>query len=84
MMSLVLEQPSADLFFARMSDKTRPISMPQMMKVVSYLMEAYGMVPTQPSSSSSPGPASPPTGTSSTANLSPLGLTSFGFPPPAS
>lgn len=84
MMSLVLEQSSADLFFARMGDKTKPISLPQMMNVVTWLMEEYGMRPTPPSPASSSGSANPGDGTSSTGSQSPLGLTSSNFPPLAS
>jgi hypothetical protein len=80
MLALVLANESATRFFARMGDKVKPISMPQVMNVMSWLMEQYGLRPTQPSPASSNGSANPGDGTSLTANASPLGLTSINFP----
>lgn len=84
MLELVLETASAMRFYARMSDKTKPISMAQLMNVMSWLMEEYGMRPTLPSSDSSSGSVNPGDGKSSTASQSPLGLTSSDYPPRAS
>ncbi|MDF2711379.1 MAG: hypothetical protein K0R62_7031, partial [Nonomuraea muscovyensis] len=50
----------------RLKDKTNPIEDDQMADAVLYLLEAYGLRPTQPSQPSSTGPASPASGTSST------------------
>jgi hypothetical protein len=71
MFHLVLQEASADRFFERMGSKTEPISMPQVMKVMPWIMEQYGMRPTEPSPNSSSGSANPGDGTSSTASVSP-------------
>ncbi|HEX9248495.1 MAG TPA: hypothetical protein VF856_03300 [Gemmatimonadaceae bacterium] len=67
--NLILRKESADLFIARMADKDKPITLGQAMKVLPWLMEEYGMRPTQPSSSSSGGSENPDDGTSSTASI---------------
>src|SRR6266566_1896438 len=67
--NLILRKASADTFLARMSDKEKPITLGQAMKVLPWLMEEYGMRPTQPSSSSSDGQESRDDGTSLTANI---------------
>jgi hypothetical protein len=84
MFRLVLEEASADVFLARMGDKKRPISMPQVMKIMPWLMESYGMRPPTPSSESSGGSETPGDGTSLTASGSATGSTSEPFPPSAS
>ena len=65
---LVLTPPSAELFIARMSDASNPISVQQLQDIMPWLMEQHGMRPTEPSSDSSTGQPSPASGTSSTAN----------------
>jgi len=81
---LLLEEESAARFKARMSSRTEPISLNQIMEVTTWLMEQYGMRPTGPSSPSSPGDGSPGDGTSSTANTSVAELTFTNFPRTAS
>lgn len=61
----ILLDGSAARFRARVDDKKKPIGMQQMMNIIEWLLEEYGLRPTQPSSDSSitwPGLA----GTSST------------------
>lgn len=76
MMKLVLTDESAELFLARMDSREKPISLGQMMDVLPWLMEKYGMRPTEPSSDSQPGSPSPDGGTSSTVVASPSASTS--------
>jgi hypothetical protein len=71
MFHLVLEEPSADRFFTRMGSKTEPISMAQVMRVMPWIMEKYGMRPTEPSSNSLTGSLNQGDGTSSTASALP-------------
>lgn len=63
---LVLLPDSAELFKRRMGDKTNPISMDQVNDVVPWLMEQYGLRPTQSSEDSSDGQPNPESGTPST------------------
>jgi hypothetical protein len=63
---LALLPESWERFAARLKDKERPIDDDQMSDVVLWLLEEYGMRPTQPSPDSSDGPASPESGTNST------------------
>ncbi|MDK1473611.1 hypothetical protein QNO07_09285 [Streptomyces sp. 549] len=65
---ILLTQESAALFKARMSNPDNPISAQQLKDIMPWLLEQYGMRPTEPSSDSPTGPASPEPGTSSTAN----------------
>jgi hypothetical protein len=67
---LVLTEESAERFIARMSDKNDPISLPQAMEIVEWIMSEFGMRPTQPSEASSDQSASPGDGTSSTPSAS--------------
>ena len=67
-LALALLPDSYERFAARLKDKTRPIDDDQMSDVVLWLLEEYGMRPTQPSQPSSDGSASPESGTSSTEN----------------
>jgi len=48
----------------------QPIELPQLNEILEWLMEAYGMRPTQSSSDSSAGSPDPASGTSSTASTS--------------
>ena len=75
-LQLALLPESWDRFAARLRDKTNPIDDDQMADAVLYLLEAYGLRPTQPSQPSSDGPVSPVSGTSSTASTHPQESTS--------
>jgi hypothetical protein len=81
---LALLPESWERFAARLKDKERPIDDDQMSDVVLWLLEEYGMRPTQPSPDSSDGPASPESGTSSTENTQPEESTSATSQPTAS
>jgi hypothetical protein len=83
-LALALQPESWERFNARLSDKTRPIDDDQMSDVVLWLLEQYGLRPTEPSSPSSDGPASPESGTSSTENSQPEESTSPPSQPTAS
>lgn len=83
-LQLALLDESWQRFTARLQDKKRPIDDDQMSDVVLWLLEEYGMRPTQPSPPSSDGPASPESGTSSTENTQPAESTSPPSPPTAS
>lgn len=65
-LELVLLPDSYARFADRLKDRANPIDDDQMADVVLWLLEAYGLRPTQPSQLSSDGPASPESGTSST------------------
>lgn len=65
-LALALLPESYDRFANRLKDKANPIDDDQMADVILWLLEAYGLRPTQPSQPSSDGPASPESGTSST------------------
>jgi hypothetical protein len=81
---LVLLDESWERFQARLRDKTNPIDDDQMSDVVIWLMEEYGMRPTQPSQPSSDGQPAPESGTSSTENTQPAESTSASSQPTAS
>jgi len=49
----ILLDGSAAKFRERVLSKTAPIGMPQMMNVITWLLEEYGLRPTEPSSDSS-------------------------------
>lgn len=83
-MQLALLPESWDRFAARLRDKTNPIDDDQMADAVLYLLEAYGLRPTQPSQPSSDGPSSPVSGTSSTEEQQPQASTPQASPPTAS
>lgn len=83
-LQLALHDDSYQRFTDRLKDKTRPIDDDQMADVVLWLLEEYGMRPTQPSQPSSDGPASPESGTSSTENTPPAESTSATSQPTAS
>lgn len=55
-------------FRERMGDKTRPIEFPQVQEVIFWLLEQYGMRPTEQSSNSVDGLPNPESGTNSTAS----------------
>jgi hypothetical protein len=83
-LGLALLEDSFQRFTARLKDKERPIDDDQMADVVLWLLEEYGMRPTQPSQPSSDGPSSPESGTSSTVNTQPAESTSQASEPTAS
>jgi hypothetical protein len=83
-LQLALLDDSFQRFTARLKDKTKPIDDDQMADVVIWLLEEYGMRPTQPSPDSSDGSASPESGTNSTANTPPAESTSATSEPTAS
>ena len=83
-LELALLEDSFQRFTARLKDKTKPIDDDQMADVVLWLLEEYGMRPTQPSPDSSDGSANPESGTNSTANTQPAESTSQTSPPTAS
>lgn len=76
MFGLVLVEASFKRFVERMSSKTEPISMTQVMRIMPWLMEQYGMRPTEPSLNSSSGSANPGDGTSLPESASPSASTS--------
>ena len=83
-LSLVLLPDSYERFAARLKDHANPIDDDQMGDVLLWLLEEYGMRPTQPSQPSSDGPASPEPGTSSTESTQPEESTSPASQPTAS
>lgn len=64
-LEMCLEPGSFALFEQRMQDRVNPIDLPQVMDVVMWLFEEYGLRPTTPSESSSDSPSDPGTGTTS-------------------
>ena len=83
-LELALLPDSWQRFSARLADKTNPIDDDQLSDVVLWLLEEYGLRPTQPSPSSSDGPASPESGTPSTESTQPEESTSAASQPTAS
>lgn len=75
-LSMVLLPESAARFAKRFSDLENPIELEQASEVVVWLLERYGLRPTQPSSGSVTGLLNPESGTSSTDGQSPQGPTS--------
>jgi hypothetical protein len=65
-LGMVLLPDSNALFQKRFEDLERPIQLEQASDVITWLLEQYGLRPTQPSSPSSSGPPNPEPGTSST------------------
>lgn len=84
MFKMVLEPASAERFIERMNSDEEPISMPQVMDVIPWIMEKYGLRPLEQSSDSSAGPENPVGTTSSTVSSSTVELTSQPFQPTAS
>ncbi len=83
-LELALLPDSWKRFDERLRDKANPIDDDQMSDVILWLLEEYGMRPTQPSRPSSDGPASPESGTSSTESTQPEESTSEASQPTAS
>lgn len=65
-LALALLPDSWQRFADRLKNKNSPIDDDQMADVVLWLLEEYGLRPTQPSQPSSDGPANPASGTPST------------------
>jgi len=65
-LGLVLLPDSNARFQKRLEDLENPIGLEQAGRIIEWLMEQYGHRPTEPSSDSSTGPASPVSGTNST------------------
>ncbi len=74
--NMVLTDESAARFIERMSSKTEPISIAQIDQIMPWIMEQYGMRPTEPSSDSSTGSESPGVGTNLTVAALPEASTS--------
>lgn len=67
-------------FSARMKDAEHPIDLEQVNEIVPWVMEEYGLRPTEPSGDSSDGPSSLASGTSSTASTPAVGSISASSP----
>lgn len=65
MFRMILTPDSAERFIARLSDSTNPIGVDTFQRVTSWLLEQYGLRPTEPGSDSSSGSDNPDTGTNS-------------------
>jgi hypothetical protein len=65
-LGLVLLPDSAAAVAKRLGDLENPIELEQASEVMIWLLEKYGLRPTQPSSNSAGGPVSPVSGTNST------------------
>ncbi len=68
MLEVVLLPESLERFTARMRDRENPIEIDQVEEIVTWLMEQYGLRPTEPSSASPSGPSGPGPGTTLTAS----------------
>jgi hypothetical protein len=68
LLDVVLMPESLERFNERMRDRENPIEIDQVEEIVTWLMEQYGLRPTEPSFSSPGGPPVPASGTSSTAS----------------
>lgn len=79
-LDLVLLPESYGRFVARLSDKENPIDLAQMQQAIEYVMEAYGMRPTQLPSVSPDGQPSQESGTSSPESSQDGELISLGSP----
>jgi hypothetical protein len=66
LMRLLLVPESANLLLRRMEDQTNPISIETYMTILPWLLEQYGMRPTEPSSGSADGSPPPDDGQKST------------------
>ena len=66
MFELILVPESAEIFYRRLDDKENPIGISTMNNVIEWLMEQYGLVPTQQQLDSLNGSNNPESGTAST------------------
>lgn len=83
-LGMVLLPESNARFQKRLDDLENPIELEQASDVIVWLMEAYGLRPTEPSSPSPSGPPSPASGTSSTDAQQPTVSIPATFQPTAS
>lgn len=83
-LGMVLLPDSNAVFQKRLDDLQNPISAEKASEVIEYLLERYGLRPTEPSSPSATGPASPASGTSSTDAQQPTVSIPATFQPTAS
>lgn len=83
-LGMVLLPESNSLFQKRLDDLTKPIELEQASDVIQWLLEAYGLRPTEPSSDSSTGQPSPAPGTNSTDAQQPTVSIPATFQPTAS
>jgi hypothetical protein len=65
-LKMCLDEESFERFEARMHDRESPIDLPQVMEVVMWLFEEYGLRPTTPSAPSSDSPSDQGSGTTLT------------------
>lgn len=80
LMRMILLPDSAERFIARLSDASRPIGVETFERVTDYLLESYGLRPTESDSPSSSGSDSPGTGTNSKESAN--GVVSTSVPSP--
>lgn len=71
-LEMVLQPGSFALLRRKMADKANPVELDQLNDIILWLLEVYGLRPTQPSSDSSDGPQSPESGMSSMADALPV------------
>ena len=83
-LGMVLLPESNTRFQKRLDDLEQPIELEQASDVITWLLEEYGLRPTEPSSESSSGPSSPASGTNSTGEQQPQVLIPATFQPTAS
>jgi hypothetical protein len=83
-LGMVLLPDSNALFQKRLDDLEHPIELEQASEVIQWLLEEYGLRPTEPSSPSSTGQPSPASGTSSTDGQQPAVSIPATFLPTAS
>jgi hypothetical protein len=83
-LGMVLLPESNALFQKRLDDLQQPIELDQASDVIQWLLEQYGLRPTEPSSPSSPGSPSLASGTSSTDAAQPQASIPATFQPTAS
>ena len=83
-LGMVLLPESNARFQKRLDDLEQPIELEQASDVITWLLEEYGLRPTEPSSESSSGPSSPASGTNSTGAQQPQASIPATFQPTAS
>ncbi len=83
-LGMVLLPESNARFQKRLDDLEQPIELEQASDVITWLLEEYGLRPTEPSSESSSGPSSPASGTNSTGVQQPQASIPATFQPTAS
>ncbi|MEV4227242.1 hypothetical protein AB0J81_09060 [Streptomyces bobili] len=83
-LGMVLLPESNACFQKRLDDLEKPIELEQASDVITWLLEEYGLRPTEPSSESSSGLPGPASGTNSTGEQQPQALIPATFQPTAS